>query len=106
MTRRPDANLEGSDLAFKTEFAVSCNQTENSEMRTVRVFVSSPSDVTPERGRVQAVAAKLNGEYGGLVRFETILWEEHIYTAERSFQPQIAEPVACDVVVSIFWTRI
>lgn len=29
----------------------------------VRVFVSSPRDVLPERGRVDAVAAKLNREY-------------------------------------------
>ena len=72
----------------------------------VVVFVSSPIDVAPERGRVQAVAAKLNREYEGLVRFETVLWEEHFYKADRSFQPQIPEAVACDVVVSIFWTRI
>ena len=75
-------------------------------MRVVRVFVSSPVDVAPERGRVQAVAAKLNRDYEGLVRFETVLWEEHFYKADRSFQPQIPEAVACDVLVSIFWTRV
>jgi len=74
-------------------------------MRVVKVFVSSPSDVAPERGRVQAVVAKLNRDYGKLVRFETVLWEEHFYKADRSFQPQIPEAVACDVLVSIFWTR-
>ncbi|HLH11874.1 MAG TPA: hypothetical protein VKV77_08350, partial [Methylovirgula sp.] len=77
--------------------------------RVVRIFVSSPSDVAPERGRVQAVAAKLNREYEGLVRFETVLWEEHFYKADRSFQPQIdriGQPDACDILVSIFWTRI
>jgi len=74
--------------------------------RVVRVFVSSPIDVAAERGRVQAIAAMLNREYEGLVSFETVLWEEHFYKADRSFQPQIAESVACDIVVSIFWTRI
>jgi tetratricopeptide (TPR) repeat protein len=74
--------------------------------RKVTVFVSSPKDVAPERGRVQAVAAKLNREHEGLVHFETVLWEEHFYTADKSFQPQIPEAVASDVVVSIFWTRI
>jgi hypothetical protein len=74
-------------------------------VRLVRVFVSSPIDVAAERGRVQAVAATLNREYQGLVSFETVLWEEHFYKADRSFQPQIAESVACDIVVSIFWTR-
>jgi hypothetical protein len=72
----------------------------------VRVFVSSPIDVRPERGRVQAVAAKLNRFYQGLVRFETLLWEERFYKADKSFQPQIVEPAACDIVISIFWTRI
>src|ERR1700689_2983570 len=72
----------------------------------VRVFVSSPSDVASERGRVHAVAAKLNREYEGLVHFDTVLWEEHFYKADRSFQPQIQKPEACDILVSIFWTRI
>src|SRR6202044_2302590 len=74
--------------------------------RNVRVFVCSPSDVAPERARVQAVTAKLNRDFDGIVRFETVRWEEHFYKADRSFQPQIPEPVACDVLVSIFWTRI
>src|SRR5260370_7368562 len=77
-----------------------------SDVRVVRVFVSSPIDVAPERGRVQAIAAKLNREYEGLVAFETVLWEERFYTADKSFQPQITESVACDIVVPIFWTRI
>jgi tetratricopeptide (TPR) repeat protein len=75
-------------------------------LRIVKVFVSSPVDVAPERGRVQAVAAKLNRDYIGIVRFETVLWEEHFYKADRSFQPQIQQPDACDVLVSIFWTRV
>jgi tetratricopeptide (TPR) repeat protein len=79
--------------------------TENTA-RAVRIFVSSPSDVAPERGRVQAVATKLNRDYEGLVRFDTVLWEEHFYKADRSFQPQIQKPEACDILVSIFWTRI
>jgi tetratricopeptide (TPR) repeat protein len=78
----------------------------DSTVRTVRVFVSSPVDVASERGRVQAVAAKLNRDFEGLVRFETVLWEEHFYKADRSFQPQIPEAVSCDVLVSIFWTRV
>ena len=75
-------------------------------VRKVTIFVSSPMDVMPERGRVQAVVAKLNHQYEGLVRFETVLWEEDFYTADESFQPQIPDAVASDIVVSIFWTRI
>ena len=75
-------------------------------VRKVTIFVSSPNDVAPERGRVQAVTVKLNREYEGLVRLETVLWEEHFYTADKSFQPQIPDAVASDIVISIFWTRI
>src|SRR5215468_8668724 len=75
-------------------------------VRVIGVFVSSPGDVAPERGRVQAVVAKLNREYQGLVRFETVLWEERLYRADQTFQSQIPESVACDIVVSVFCTRI
>ena len=75
-------------------------------VRVVRVFVSSPGDVAPERGRAEAVAAKLNREYEDLVRFETVRWEASFYKADRTFQSQIPEAAACDVVVSIFWTTI
>ena len=78
----------------------------DTRVRKVTIFVSSPNDVAPERGRMQAVTAKLNREYEGLIQFETVLWEEHFYTADKSFQPQIPEPIASDIVVSIFWTRI
>jgi hypothetical protein len=76
------------------------------EARVIKVFVSSPIDVTPERGRAQAVVARLNRDYAGRVRFEAVLWEEQFYKADRSFQPQISEVAACDIVLSIFWTRI
>ena len=75
-------------------------------VRKVTIFVSSPNHAAPERGRMQAVTAKLNREYEGLIQFETALWEEHFYTADKSFQPQIPEAIASDIVVSIFWTRI
>ena len=54
----------------------------------VRVFVSSPRDVLPERGRVDAVATKLNREYEGLAQIKTVLWEESFYKANRTFQSQ------------------
>jgi len=53
----------------------------------VRVFVSSPRDVLPERGRVDAVAAKLNREYEGLAQIKTVLWEELLQS-----QPHVPVP--------------
>src|SRR5262249_46572196 len=79
---------------------------QDTRMRNVAIFVSSPIDVAPERGRVQAVTAKLNREYEGLGRFEPVLWEENFYKAEKSFQRKIPEAIVSDIVVSIFWTRI
>src|SRR5262245_53163180 len=76
------------------------------DVRVVGVFVSSAGDVAPERGRAQAVAAKLSRQYEELVRFECVLWEERFYKADQTFQSQIPETVTCDIVVSIFWTRI
>ena len=78
----------------------------DAQVRKVKIFVSSPNDVAPERNRMQTVITKLNREYESLVRFETALWDEHFYTADKSFQPQIPEAIASDIVVSIFWTRI
>jgi tetratricopeptide (TPR) repeat protein len=68
--------------------------------------VSSPGDVAPERGRVEAVVAKLNREFEGLARMEPVLWEGRYYKADSTFQTQIPEAVACDIVLSMFWTRL
>jgi len=75
-------------------------------VRVIGVFISSPGDVAPERGRAQAVTAKLNRQFEGLVRFENVLWEERFYKADQTFQSQIPDSITCDIVLSIFWTRV
>jgi len=79
-------------------------------MRTIRLFVSSPGDVAPERQRVQWVADRLNGEFAHNLHIETILWETAIFNAhDGGFQPQIekrARPADCDIVLTIFWSRL
>ena len=75
-------------------------------MRTVRVFVSSPSDVEHERKRVDRVVARLNGVFLGQARFETIRWETRFYGAHATFQAQIPEAAECDIVVAILWSRL
>ena len=59
-----------------------------------------------ERQRLERVAERLNGRLGGAVHLTCIRWEERFYTADRTFQAQIAPSVACDLVISIFWTRL
>jgi len=75
-------------------------------MRTIRLFVSSPSDVDHERRRIEHVAERLNGEFAGVARVETIRWETAFYSAHATFQAQIPEAADCDIVVAVFWARL
>jgi hypothetical protein len=79
-------------------------------MRNIRLFVSSPSDVSSERQRVKWIADRLSGEFAQSLRIETILWEDWIFNAhETGFQPQIerrAKLADCDIVLAIFWSRL
>jgi tetratricopeptide (TPR) repeat protein len=60
----------------------------------------------PERQRVDLVVERLNSEFEGLVRIETIRWETAYYSAHETFQKQIPEAANCDVVIAIFRTRL
>jgi tetratricopeptide (TPR) repeat protein len=71
-----------------------------------RVFISSPTDVDRERQRAQRVIERLNGEFAHVAQLEAIRWETRFYSAHKSFQEEIPEASDCDVVISIFWTRI
>ena len=65
--------------------------------RVIRLFVSSPSDVSTERRRAALVVEQLNGEFAGRVRIQPVLWEEHFYSSHAGFQDQIAEAAAFDI---------
>ena len=58
---------------------------EQAGLRHVRVFVSSPGDAIHERGRVDRVVERLNGEFAATARLETIRWETEFYRAHASF---------------------
>jgi tetratricopeptide (TPR) repeat protein len=60
----------------------------------------------PERQRVDLVVERLNSEFEGLVRIETVRWETAYYSAHETFQKQIPEAANCDVVIAIFRTRL
>ncbi len=72
----------------------------------MRIFVSSPGDTNHERGRVDRVVERLNGEFAGTVRLETIRWESEFYRAHATFQAQIPEAAECDIVIAVFRHRI
>jgi len=74
--------------------------------KTLNLFVSSPGDVQSERERVDFVVARLNAEFAGRARIRTIRWETRYYSSHETFQTQIPEAAACDLVVAIFGARL
>lgn len=72
---------------------------------TLRIFLSSPSDVLPERNRAEAIIRKISAELPD-IELEAVRWEDSYYTADKSFQVQIDRPSDCDLVVCLFWSRL
>jgi len=76
------------------------------EEAVLNLFVSSPGDVQAERERVDLVVERLNAEFAGRVRIRAIRWETGYYSSHATFQTQIPEASACDLVVAIFGARL
>ena len=74
--------------------------------RNVRVFISSPGDVIPERRVVKHVIGILNEEFAGRAFMIPILWEEEPLVASDTFQAQIEQPSESDIYIGILWSRI
>jgi CheY-like chemotaxis protein len=72
----------------------------------LKVFVSSPGDVIPERRVVKQVITDLNEEYAGRAILIPMLWEEEPLLASESFQAQIKPSADADIYIGIFWSRI
>ncbi|HEV3089832.1 MAG TPA: hypothetical protein VGX91_00150 [Candidatus Cybelea sp.] len=75
---------------------------------TVRIFISSPADVRPERLLAERIVARLAREFAPHFALEAILWEREPLVATRHFQDSenIPEPRAADVVVVILWSTL
>ena len=76
------------------------------EETVLNLFVSSPGDVQAERERVDFVVARLNAEFAGRARIRAIRWETRYYSSHETFQTQIPEASACDLVIAIFGARL
>ena len=74
--------------------------------RIFRVFLSSPSDVQPEREAAERVVRRLGGVYAEHVDLRLYRWERKFYEAAKGFQEQIESIAKFDLVVAIFWARI
>ena len=62
--------------------------------QVLRLFVSSPGDVADERRRIDLVVERLNTEFEGRARIESIRWETSYYSAHDTFQKQIPATIA------------
>jgi eukaryotic-like serine/threonine-protein kinase len=79
---------------------------QHDRVKTISLFVSSPGDVLPERDAVTRVVQRINDEQRGLLNVRDIRWESAYYGAHDTFQSQIIETEACDLVVCVFWRRL
>lgn len=72
----------------------------------LRVFISSPGDVSEERALAERVFRRLEAEFADHVTLEILLWEHEPLFGHAGFQDQIERPSRCDLVVSILWSRL
>ena len=75
---------------------------------TIRIFISSPSDVRPERLKAEQIIARLDREFAYRFHVEAMLWEREPLVATRHFQDpeNIPPPRGTDIVVVILWSRL
>lgn len=74
--------------------------------RQIKVFISSPGDVIPERQTVKMVLGRLNEEFAGRALLVPVMWEEEPLLASDTFQAQIHPPRETDIYLGIVWSRI
>ena len=76
------------------------------EAKSLRVFISSPADVRPERLIAERVVMRLDREFAYHFRVEPVLWEREPLVASHHFQEKITPPRETDIVVVILWSRL
>ncbi len=72
----------------------------------LRIFISSPGDVSEERLRAHLVIQKLARDFARYFRIEAYLWEHEPMLASGHFQDAIETPSASDVVILIVYSRL
>jgi WD40 repeat protein len=72
----------------------------------LRIFVSSPGDVTSAREIAALTIERLTQDYARLLTIEPYLWEFEAMLASGHFQDSIEPPSAFDIVVLIVWSRL
>ncbi len=79
-------------------------------IKTIRIFISSPGDVTEERNKARDVVRRLQRRYLGHLELVTILWEDLFLGADISFQEGIEKVLSrdggVDIAVFVLWSRL
>ena len=75
-------------------------------MRTLRVFISSPGDVAPERDLAQQVIEELRQDFAGRIGLRVVRWEYEPLVAGVDPQSQVSDLSNVDIVVTILWSRL
>jgi WD40 repeat protein len=76
--------------------------------RPYRIFISSPSDVRPERAIAERIVAKLAAEFRHHCSITAVLWEHEPLLASQHFQDMenIPPPSETDICVVILWSQL
>lgn len=79
-----------------------------SDKRILKVFISSPSDVQPERNVVKEVIEELNSIDGFPVNFRAVMWEDFYPEMGQNPQDIINARIKdnYDILICIIWGRI
>jgi hypothetical protein len=77
-----------------------------SDRSTIRIFVSSPSDVRPERLIAERVIKRLAREFAYRFDVQAVLWERVPLLATSDFQTLTTPPSETDIVIVILWSRL
>ncbi len=85
------------------------------EQITLRLFLSSPGDVSAERGKVRAVIDEINHDpmYRDKLQVEVIAWDDPYsdvvmpvtLTPQQAIDAGLPKPSQCDICLTIFWGR-
>jgi hypothetical protein len=75
-------------------------------IQPIKIFISSPGDVMPERRRAALIIEKLAKDYARFFEIKPYLWETEPMLASGHFQDAILAPENADIVILILWSRL
>ncbi len=82
------------------------NGTDGRAELVLRIFISSPGDVSEERVVAQRVVERIAARVAPRVKLAPILWEHEPLRASSTPQADVPDPAVCDMVVCILWSRL